>query len=140
VTRDIEGMELNTAISALMVFVRDIEKDGPIPREAAETFVLLLSPFAPHLSEELWGALGHGESLAYEPWPQTDPSLLREEEREIVVQVQGRLRARIRVPVGAPEELVRSRALSDPNVRRHLGERPPRRVIYVPGRLLNFVL
>jgi leucyl-tRNA synthetase len=139
VSRDLEKMDYNTAISALMVLVRDIEKDAPIARGAAETFVLLLSPFAPHLGEELWEMLGHDHTLAYEPWPDADPSLLEEAEREIVVQVKGKLRARIRVPADASEDLVRERALGDPNVRRHLGDGEPRRVIYVPGRLLNIV-
>ena len=138
-SRDLDRMDYNTAISTLMVFVRDIEKDAPIPRAAAETFVLLLSPFAPHLGEELWQMLGHDHSLAYEAWPEADPALLEEEEREIAVQVGGKLRARIRVPADASEDLVRERAMEDPNVRRHLGDGEPRRVIYVPGRLLNLV-
>ena len=140
VTRDIETLDLNTAISKLMVFVRDVEKEGPIPRKGAETFVLLLSPFAPHLAEELWEKLGHGRTLAYEPWPEADPDLLIEEEVEIVVQVKGKLRGRIRVPPDAPEELVRERALAEPNVRHHVGDRPLRRVVYVPGRLVNLVI
>jgi leucyl-tRNA synthetase len=140
VTRDVEQMDFNTAIAKLMILVRDIEKDGPIPRRAVETFSLLLSPFAPHLAEELWEKLGHTETLSYEPWPEADPSFLQQEDVEIVVQVQGKLRARIRVPTDAPEELVRDRALAEPGVQRHVGERSLRRVVYVPGRLLNLVL
>jgi leucyl-tRNA synthetase len=139
VTRDLERLELNTAISALMVFVRDVEKAGAIPRSAAEAFVLLLSPFAPHLGEQLWRALGHGESLAYEPWPEADPGLLVEEEVEIAVQVKGKLRARVRVAADADERTVCEMALADENVRRHLGDGEPRRVVYVPGRLVNLV-
>ncbi len=140
VTRDIEALDLNTAISALMVYARDIEKDGAIPRRGVEMFTLLLAPFAPHLGEELWAQLGHAESLAYEAWPEADPALLVEEEIEMVVQVQGRLRARIRVPADADEAAVRETALREANVQRHVGDRTPRRVVYVPGRLLNFVL
>ncbi|MFQ5515046.1 MAG: leucine--tRNA ligase [Myxococcota bacterium] len=140
VTRDIESLDLNTAISALMVFVRDIEKEAPIARRSAETFLLLLSPFAPHLAEELWERLGHRESLVCEAWPEPDPAQLIEPEVEIAVQVQGKLRARIRVPADADEERVREAALRESNVQRHVGDRPPRRVVYVPGRLLNFVL
>jgi leucyl-tRNA synthetase len=123
-----------------MVYARDIEKDGAIPRRGVETFTLLLAPFAPHLGEELWAQLGHAESLAYEAWPEVDPALLVEEEIEMVVQVQGRLRARIRVPADADEAVVRETALREANVQRHVGDRTPRRVVYVPGRLLNFVL
>ena len=140
VTRDVEKMEFNTAISALMVFVRNIEKDAPIPRSAAETFALLLSPFASHLAEEIWEKLGHPRTLAYEHWPEADPALLQQEEVELVVQVQGKLRARIRVPPDASEELVRERALAEPGVQRHVGGRSLRRVVYVPGRLVNLVL
>jgi leucyl-tRNA synthetase len=139
VTRDVEALEFNTAISALMVLVRDVEKDGPVPRAIAERFVLLLSPFAPPLAEELWQRLGHARSLAYEPWPEADPTLLAEDEVEIAVQVKGKLRGSIRVAADAPEALVRERALAEPNVRRHLGDAPVRRTVYVPGRLLNLI-
>jgi leucyl-tRNA synthetase len=140
VTGDLETLDFNTAISALMVFARDIEKEERTPRSTVEKFVLLLSPFAPHLGEELWERLGHEQSLAYEPWPEADAALLVEEEVELVVQVQGKLRARIRVPPDATEELVRERALEDANVRQHVGDRTPSRVVYVPGRLVNLVL
>ncbi|MCZ6824025.1 MAG: leucine--tRNA ligase [Deltaproteobacteria bacterium] len=140
VTSDLGKLDLNTAISALMVFVRDIEKDGPVPQGVAAAFARLLAPFAPHLAEELWERLGHAESLAYASWPEADPALLVDEEIEIAVQVQGKLRARIHVPAEADEALVREVALNDANVRRHVGDREPRRVIYVPGRLLNLVL
>ena len=140
VTNDLEVLDLNTAISALMVLVRDIEKDGAIPHGVAGAFARLLAPFAPHLAEELWQQLGHGESLAYAQWPEADPALLVDEEIEIAVQVQGKLRARIHVPAGADEALVRELALNEANVRRHVGDREPRRVVYVPGRLLNLVL
>ena len=140
VTRDLEALDLNTAISALMVFVRDVEKDGTLPHGVAVAFARLLAPFAPHLAEELWEQLGHAESLAYAPWPEADPALLVEAEVEIAVQVQGKLRARIHVPADADEALVREVALNEANVRRHVGDREPRRVIYVRGRLLNLVL
>jgi leucyl-tRNA synthetase len=100
----------------------------------------LLSPFAPHLAEEMWEKLGHDQTLAYEPWPEADAGLLRDDEVELVIQVQGKLRARIRVPADASEDVVRQRALEDPNVQRHVGDRTPRRVVYVPGRLVNLVL
>jgi leucyl-tRNA synthetase len=140
VEKDVESLGLNTAISQLMVFARDVEKQSPITRPVAEAFVLLLAPFAPHLAEELWVALGHSESLAYEPWPEADSAKLVADEVEIAIQVQGKIRGRILVPAGATEAAVAEAALADENVRRHVGDRTPRRVVYVPGRLVNFVL
>ncbi len=139
VTRDCEALEFNTAISALMVFVRDVEKDGPAPRAIVEPFVLLLAPLAPHLAEELWQRLGHAKSLAYEPWPVADPGLLAVDEVELTVQVAGKVRARVRVAADADEATARAAALAHENVKKHLGAGAPRRVIYVPGRLINLV-
>ena len=139
VTADCEALEFNTAISQLMVFVRDVEKDSPATRALVEPFVLLLAPLAPHLAEELWEKLGHSESLARAPFPEADPEFLAVDEIEISVQVAGKLRARVRVPADAAEATVREAALADENVRKHLGAKEPRRVIYVPGRLINFV-
>ena len=122
-----------------MVFVRDVEKDAPIPREMAEQFVLLLAPLAPHLAEELWQQLGHAESLVRAPWPVADAKYLVADEIELSVQVAGKLRARVRVPADADEAAARAAALADENVKKHLDGREPRRVIYVPGRLINLV-
>jgi leucyl-tRNA synthetase len=140
VTRDLEHFDFNTAISALMIFARDVEADGPISRPAAEALVKLLAPLAPHLAEELWERLGHARSLAHEPWPGADARWLVEAEIEISVQVQGRQRARVRVPADADEAQARAIALADPAVARHVGGRAVRRAVYVPGRLLNLVL
>jgi leucyl-tRNA synthetase len=139
VSRDYEALEFNTAISALMVFVRDIEKDGPVTQALAEAFVLLLAPLAPHLGEELWQRLGHAESLVRAPWPVADPALLLVDELELSVQVAGKLRDRVRVPTDADEATALEAALASENVRKHLGAGAPRRVIYVPGRLINLV-
>ena len=139
VTQDIEEMQFNTAISKLMVFVRDIVKAGPLPRDAAETFLLLLAPFAPHLAEELWQRLGHAASLAREPWPTADAALLVEDTLTLAVQVNGKRRSEIRVPRDAGEAAVRAIALEDAAVTRHLDGREPKKVIVVPGRLVNVV-
>ncbi|MFI5317453.1 MAG: leucine--tRNA ligase, partial [Myxococcota bacterium] len=139
VTADCEALEFNTAIAQLMIFVRDLEKDAPATRALVEPFVLLLAPLAAHLAEELWESLGHAESLARAPWPAADPALLVAEEIEISVQVAGKLRGRVRVAADADEAAVRAAALADENVAKHLGAREPRRVIYVPGRLINLV-
>jgi leucyl-tRNA synthetase len=139
VTDDLEETQFNTAISKLMVFARDITKDGPLPRDAAETFLLLLSPFAPHLAEELWQRLGHSESLARETWPTADAQLLVENTVTLAIQVNGKRRSEIRVPSDADEGAIRQAALADAAVIRHLDGREPKKVIVVPGRLVNVV-
>ena len=139
VTGDIESLSFNTAISKLMVLVRDVAKEQPLPREAAETLLMLLSPFAPHLAEELWQRLGHERSIAFEPWPVADPRLLVAETITLAVQVNGKRRDEIEVATGASEDEVRSAALAAPNVVRHLEGRTPKKVIVVPGRLVNIV-
>jgi leucyl-tRNA synthetase len=140
VTRDFEALEFNTAIAKLMVFVRDIEKDGPITRPIAESLVKLVAPLAPHLAEELWARLGHATSLAREPWPVALPELLTVDEVELTVQVNGKVRANVRVPAGCSQEDALAAALAAENVSRHVGDAKPKRVVYVPGRLLNIVV
>jgi leucyl-tRNA synthetase len=139
VTEDVETLGFNTAISKLMVFVRDGAKDGPLPREAAEAFVRLLAPFAPHIAEELWQRLGHPESLAYEPWPVADAACLVDDVLRLAVQVNGKRRDEIEVPADASEDAIKEAALAAPNVVKHLGGRTPKKVIVVPGRLVNVV-
>jgi leucyl-tRNA synthetase len=137
VTEDIEGMRFNTAISKLMVFVRDV--GSPVPRSAARRFALLLAPFAPHLAEELWERLGGAASLAREPWPEPDPALLVAETLTLAVQVNGKRRGEITVPADADEDAIRRAALACEPVQRHLAGRQPRKLIVVPGRIVNVV-
>ena len=139
VTEDLESMRFNTAISKLMVFAREVARDAALPRRAAEVLTLLLSPMAPHLGEELWQRLGHEQSLACEPWPVADPALLVDETVALVVQVNGKKRDELRVPADAGEAAVREAALALESVRRHLDGRAPKKVIVVPGRLVNVV-
>jgi leucyl-tRNA synthetase len=139
VTDDLEAMRFNTAISKLMVFSKEVAREAPLPRRAAEVLVLLLSPMAPHLSEELWQRLGHAQSLAWEPWPVADPALLVDESVTLVVQVNGKKRDELRVPADAGEEAVRAAALALESVCRHLDGRAPKKVVVVPGRLVNVV-
>ncbi len=139
VTGDIETLSFNTAIAKLMVLVRDVAKDAPLSRDAAETFLRLLSPFAPHLAEELWRRIGHTRSIAFEPWPTADPALLASETVTLAVQVNGKRRDEIEVPADASEDAIREAALAAPNVVRHLEGRAPKKVIVVPGRLVNIV-
>ncbi len=140
VTDDLEDMGFNTAISQLMIFLNAFSgADKPLPRLAAETFVLLLSPFAPHLGEELWQHLGHEKSLAYAPWPVYDESLLQLDEVEILVQITGKPKARVMMPADADEETMREMALSQSVIREALTGKTVRKVICVPGRLVNIV-
>ncbi len=106
----------------------------------AETFVLLLSPMAPHLAEELWQQLGHAESLAYADWPTHDDKYLVTDTIELAVQVNGKVRGSIEVPADADEQTVLDAARTDVNVARHLDGKDLRRSVYVPGRIVNFVV
>ena len=139
VTEDLEAMRFNTAISKLMVFARDVAKGAPFSRESAEVLTLLLAPMAPHLAEELWSLLGNENSLAHEPWPEADEALLVEDEITLVVQVNGKKRGEIRVPADISNEIAEERALAVENVQRILAGRTPKKVIVVPGRLVNIV-
>ena len=104
VTEDLEALRFNTAISKLMVLVRHLTREAPLTRPAAEALVLLLSPLAPHVAEELWRQLGHRDSLAYEPWPEADPAHLVRDTLTLAVQVNGKWRDEITVPADAGEE------------------------------------
>jgi leucyl-tRNA synthetase len=108
--------------------------------EAVETMLLLLSPFAPHAADELLSRLGFAESAYVMAWPRADEAVAREDEVTIPVQVNGKLRARIVVPAGSDEATLRERALGDADVSTHLGGKEPKRVIVVPGRLINIVV
>ena len=139
VTEDIEERAFNTAIAAMMEFVNTANKWDPVPQQIMEPFVLLLSPFAPHLSEELWARLGHDESLAYADWPEYEEALLRREVVEIPVQVNGTVRATIEIDADAEEDEVLAAAKEADNVARHLDGKSIQREIYVPGQIVNFV-
>ncbi len=140
VTDDIEALRLNTAIAALMELTNAAYKWDGVPVAVAEPFVLLLSPLAPHIAEELWSLLGHENTLAYEPWPEANADFLRADTLEIPVQVNGRVRGKISVPAAADQDTVVRIARDDANVQRHLEGKTIRRAVYVPGRILNFVL
>jgi leucyl-tRNA synthetase len=141
VTERIDRVAFNTAISAMMVFVRDIVAEGePLHRDALAQFTLLLAPFAPHLAEEIWRALGNPRSLAHELWPAADEAMLLDATWPLVVQVMGKRRAELAIPQGESEADITARVLADADVQRHLAGKAPRRVIYVPGKLINLVV
>jgi leucyl-tRNA synthetase len=140
VTEDLEAMRFNTAISALMEFTNGANKWPNLPQAAAEAFVLLLAPLAPHMAEELWQRLGHKDTLAYHAWPQADPVHLRADMLEVPVQVNGKVRGKVTVPAEALESEVIDIAKADRNVDRHLAGQNVKRAIYVRGRIVNFVV
>ena len=142
---DLESMSFNTAISAMMVFINETDdilksQNGAIAKEAAEKFVQCLAPFAAHLGEELWEFLGHGDTIAYEPWPQYDAAALVEDEIEVPVQVLGKLRGRIKVPVAATPADMEAAAKANADVAKFLEGRTIVKVIAVPKKMVNFVV
>jgi len=149
VTEDIERFHFNTAISAIMELVNEIYTSGlkdredeiskRIMREAIETTVILLSPFVPHLAEELWEHLGEKESILKRPWPDYDPEAVSREEILIVIQINGKLRDRITVPASYGEEEIRDWALKSERVKKYTEGREIRKVIFVPQKLVNIV-
>jgi leucyl-tRNA synthetase len=140
VTEDLEGMRFNTAIAAMMELTKHLTGLEQRPRKVLETLVLLLSPFAPHLAEELWRALGHKETLAYEPWPQYDLALTKEDTIEVPVQVNGKLRSKVTVPADADQAALESAALADERIRSLIEGKQVRKVIVVPKKLVNIVV
>jgi leucyl-tRNA synthetase len=111
-----------------------------VRQEALRIEVLVLAPVAPHVCHALWQALGHTTALIDERWPQPDPAALVQDTQQIVVQVNGKLRGHIIVPVHADEAAVRAAALADAHVRKFVADKPVRRVIIVPGKLVNVVV
>jgi leucyl-tRNA synthetase len=140
VGEDIDALRFNTAISAMMILVKHLGALPAVPREALKMLVLVLSPFAPHIGEELWQRLGGASTLAYEPWPAFDPALVVDAEIEIGVQVNGKARGVIRIPAEADEATAKAAALADEKVRTFVGDKPIKKVIYVKGRIVNVIV
>ncbi|MCX7630234.1 MAG: leucine--tRNA ligase [Geminicoccaceae bacterium] len=144
VTDALERFHFNKAVALVRELTNGIEDyrgdNGPLLRQALETFVRLIEPMTPHLAEELWQRLGHDRLLAETPWLVADPAFLVEEEVVLPVQVNGKRRTEIRVPKGADRATIEAAALADPAIRRVLDGRPPRRVVVVPDRIVNLVV
>ena len=140
VTDDFESLNFNTAISQMMIFINAVYKEEIFPKEYAEGFVKLLNPVAPHITEELWEMLGYNETIAYENWPTYDDAILIEEEKEIAVQVNGRLRATIRVRLDDSEEVMKDAAMKEANVQRHIEGKEIVKVIVIKGKIVNIVV
>ena len=145
VTSDINRLSFNTAIATLMEYVNELYKlktEGYSPEwhEALEALVVLLQPFAPHMTAELWQQLGHDSQLDFEPWPQYDEKKIMRDTMTIIVQVSGKVRAKLELAADMSEEDIKAAALADERVRGFVGEKKPTKVIYIPGRLVSIVV
>lgn len=140
VTDDLEGLRFNTAISALMIFVNEEMGRETHSRDVFSRFILLLAPFAPHLAEELWHAFGAKKTLTYEAWPSYDEQLLIEAQVEIGVQILGKLRSRILLRRGMPENELKEQILQHETVKKWIHGKPIKKIIVVPDRLVNIIL
>ncbi len=140
VTEDTDGLRFNTAISAMMEFVNHVNKLDARPRAVLEPFVLLLAPYAPHAAEELWRALGRGPTLSYEPWPAFDPALTKADEIEVPVQVNGKLKARLKVPAEVSDADLEAAARADSAVQAAIAGKTVKMVKVVPRKLVNVVV
>ncbi|MFW5644474.1 MAG: class I tRNA ligase family protein, partial [Bacteroidota bacterium] len=137
---DIENLRFNTAISQLMIFTNQAIKKGKVAKTTAETFALILSPFAPHLAEELWNRYGHDETLAYEPWPSWDESLLEEKSFEYPVSFNGKMRFKLELPLNMPREEMEKKVLEHETAKKWTAGKTPRKVIIVAGKIINVVV
>ena len=140
VSEDIDRLQFNTAISALMVLVNDLTKELVRPRASVETLLLLLAPMAPHMAEELWKQLGHPKTLAYEPWPVADPKYLVKSEIEMPVQLNGKLKGVIKVPPKSTQDAVIAAAKELPGFAEWTAGKTIKKVIVVPDKMINFVV
>ncbi|HET6451062.1 MAG TPA: leucine--tRNA ligase, partial [Spirochaetia bacterium] len=139
VSRDTDRLEFNTAIAQMMIFLNEAAGLASMPRKLWTPFVLLLSPYAPHLAEELWEKLGHAPSISRQPWPEWEEALTAEDSVEVVFQVNGKIRAKENLPVGMPEAELKEKAMGHERIRELLSGKQVRKVIVVPNKLVNIV-
>ena len=139
VGEDTDALAFNTAVSTMMEFVNAVTAQASRPRTLLEPFVLVLAPYAPHLAEELWEKLGHKQSLAYEPWPKYNEALLKEDKVTIILQVNGKLRDRADVSADTSQAELEKLALANRRVQEFLAGKQVRKVVIVPGKLVNVV-
>ncbi|MFC1788056.1 leucine--tRNA ligase [Patescibacteria group bacterium] len=140
VTHDLEQMKFNTAIAAMMSLSNQMQKAEYVRREVFEKFILILCPFAPHLCAELWEQLGHSESVFDRPWPEFDARLVKDDLITLAIQVNGKLRSTVEVAADLSKAEASERALADSMIQKHTEGKEVVKVIYVPGRLINFVV
>ncbi len=140
VTEDIENFKFNTAISSMMIFMNELEKETNVSKGTFDTFLKLLAPFAPHMTEELWSRLGHDTSIHLEDWPKYDEGKIKDEKVTIMVQVNGKVRANFEAEVGITENEAKNKALLLKEVVKWIGESEPKKVIFVPNKIISFVV
>jgi leucyl-tRNA synthetase len=140
VTEDTAELQMNTAIAQMMIFVNEATSSSNLPLETVKSFLRLLSPYAPHICEELWQRLGETELIADAAWPSYEPELTVDELVPIVIQVNGKKRDELQVPKDTDEAALKDLALASENARRFIGDMEPKRIIVVPGRLVNIVV
>ncbi len=139
VGQDIENLDFNTAISALMILVNEFYKEDCLSKSALEKLILLLTPFAPHLCEEVWQAMGQKSFVSLAPWPSHDANLIKEDTASIAVQVNGKKRGVIEVSKETSQDQALDMAKEIEAVNNAIGEASIRKVIYVPGKILNLI-
>ena len=138
VTNDFETMNFNTAISQMMIFINTANKEDVVPKEYVEGFLKLLNPVAPHITEELWNILGHNNSIAYEPWPTFDEEKCKEDEYNLPIQVNGKLRATLRIAYDTDESVIKEKAHEA--VKNYLDGKSIVKEIYVKNKIYNIVI
>ena len=139
VTEDFERMHFNTAISQLMVFVNEAYKADDLPAEYMQGFIKMISPVMPHVAEELWSQFGISDTIAYQPWPKYDPAALVENEVEMILQVNGKVRAKIKMAKDTPKEEAEKQALANDHVQKFTAGKDIKKVIVVPNKIVNIV-
>ena len=140
VGEDIDSLDMNTAISQMMIWVNAATAADSVPRRSLQAFLRILAPFAPHIAEELWSRLGGEGLICHQEWPAYDPGLVVDQTVNVVVQVMGKKRDVLQAPVDADGETLERLALASENAQRFMAGKKPRKVIVVPGRLVNIVV
>jgi len=139
IEQDLKKLKYNTAIAKLMILVNKIQKNG-CSKDVLSKFSIILSPFAPHLAEELWENLGHQGSVTKQKWPKYDNRLIQEETWDLIIQINGKVRNKIEVKKGISEKEVKELALSQDEIKKWLNNQKPKKIIYIPDRLINLVV
>jgi leucyl-tRNA synthetase len=140
ITEDIENFHFNTAISALMILTNELEKEKKLRLTDYALLVTLLSPFAPHISEEIWHKLGNKKSIFLEQWPKYNPKKIKEETFELVVQINGKVRDRFNVPFGILQKDAQELTLARENVKKYTNAQQIKKIIFLPNKLINIVI
>ena len=141
VTNDYETLNINTAVSQMMIFINAVQKEDVLPLEYAEGFIKLLNPLCPHITEEIWKEkLGHNETITYEKWPEYDEEKMNESDVTIAVQVNGKVRGTINISKDLSNDEIEKKALENENVKKFIEGKEIVKVIVIQGRIVNIVI